>query len=425
MIRTKIRQTFKTLDRSAWSWALADWANSAYTTTVIAVFFPIFFKEYWAQNLSASQSTFYLGLSNSANSLIVFIIAPFVGTLADISRKKKFFLATFTLMGALTLIPFFLISQGDWLTALLFFTISNIGYWLSQIFYDALIVDVSDDSSISLVSSLGFSLGYLGGGLLIVLNALMVTHPAWFGLPSSAEAVQWSFLTVTIWWILFSLPLLVFVKERTAIKIQPQKTSIFRASFHQLKITFMRMRSHKNLFLFLSAYFFYIDGVNTIIKMAVDFALSIGLNSQDLIFAIILVQFIGFPATLVYATLAKKIGDKNSIYLGLLIYSLATIYSFFISTSTHFYALGILIGLVQGGLQAMSRAYFGKMTPKDQAGEFFGFYNMIGKFSAILGPIAVGTMSLFTQNAQASILVVLIFFILGGTLLYRVQNTSA
>ncbi|MBY0314484.1 MAG: MFS transporter [Bdellovibrionales bacterium] len=415
MTRSKIRHLFSGIDRQSWSWALADWANSAYTTTVIAVFFPIFFKEYWASDLSASQSTFYLGLSNSANSIIVFLIAPFMGTLADVSHKKKWLLGIFTTVGALTLIPFFFISRGDWQTAIIFFTISNIGYWLSNIFYDALLVDVSTEKNISFVSSLGFSLGYLGGGILIVINAIMTAHPELLGIENTARAVQWSFITVCVWWILFSLPLFFFVKENKSTARAP-----LSESFRRFRQTFLQMRQHRDLFLFLAAYIFYIDGVNTIIKMAVDFALSIGLKSSDLILAIILVQFIGFPATLIYAWLAQKIGDKPSIYVGLAIYSLATVYSYFISNAAEFYGLAIVIGLVQGGLQAMSRSFFGKMTPRDQAGEFFGFYNMVGKFSAILGPLAVGAVSLTTDNPRVSILIVLIFFIIGGAILSRV-----
>lgn len=421
MVRSKLRHIRQQLTPQSWAWALADWANSAYTTTVIAVFFPIFFKEYWAKGLSASESTFYLGLSNSFNSIVVFCVAPFMGTLADISHKKKLLLGTFTLLGALTLIPFYFIQQGDWQTAILFFTISNVGYWLSNIFYDALLVDVSNDKSISLVSSLGFSLGYLGGGILIVINATMTAHPERFGIETIARAVQWSFLMVCAWWILFSLPLFFFVQENKAGTTLSILDS-FGKSWRRLKGTFHKMRMHRNLFLFLTAYIFYIDGVNTIIKMAVDFALSIGLESKDLITAIIIVQFVGFPATLIYAWIAQKIGDRSSLYLGLIIYSLATIYSFFITTGQDFYILAVVIGLVQGGLQAISRSYFGKMTPNDQAGEFFGFYNMVGKFSAILGPIAVGTMSLLTQSPRASILIVLIFFIVGGAILSQVKD---
>lgn len=396
-----------------WAWALSDWANSAYTTTVITVFFPIFFKQYWASSLTASESTFYLGFSNSLNSIILFVIAPFLGAIADISGRKKSFLLLFTLIGSLTLIPFYFIQQGDWLTALIFFTLSNIGYWASLIFYDALIMNVANAQNLSFVSSLGFSLGYLGGGLLIVLNAWAVTSPHTFGLASAADAVKWSFLSVAVWWILFSLPLYFWVPE---IKTRQERPT-FAKVLKDVLGTFKKLSQQRALFYFLLGYIFYIDGVNTVIKMAVDFALSIGLESSDLIKAIILVQFVGFPATLAYAWIAHRIGDRRSIYLGLSIYSGVTIYCFFVSTSTEFYTLALVIALAQGGIQAMSRSYFGKMTPPENAGEFFGIYNMVGKFSAILGPLCIGVLNLATNNPRLSLSVVLLFFVAGAVLL--------
>jgi len=401
--------------KSQWAWALSDWANSAYTTTVITVFFPIFFKQYWAAPLTAHESTFYLGLSNSLNSLVLFIIAPFLGALADISGRKKLYLLFFTGIGALTLIPFFFIDTGDWQSALIFFTISNVGYWASNIFYDALIMNVSDEENISMVSSLGYSLGYLGGGVLIVLNAWAVQSPATFGLAGPAAAVQWSFLSVAVWWILFSLPLYYFVPEQRGGR---EKISLKKVTGNVIA-TLKKMYNFKPLFYFLLAYIFYIDGVNTVIKMAVDFALSIGLQSSDLITAVILVQFVGFPATLLYAWMAHKIGDFRAIVIGLCIYAGVTVYCYFISSSKEFYVLALVIALAQGGLQAISRSYFGKMVPKDHAGEFFGIYNMVGKFSAILGPVLIGLMSLATQNSRLSLSVVLIFFIIGGVLLRK------
>jgi MFS transporter, UMF1 family len=408
-------------NKATFSWALGDWANSAYTTTVIAVFFPIFFKQYWAANLIPTESTFYLGLSNSINSVILFAVAPFLGALADISGRKKTYLMFFTAIGALTLIAFYFIQQGSWAWALAFYTISNVGYWISNIFYDALIMNVSEDENISFVSSLGYSLGYLGGGLLIVLNAWAVASPATFGLPDAAAAVKWSFLSVAVWWILFSIPLYIYVPEQG----NDGEKVTFRKTFGVVFNTIKKMKEHRNLFLFLLAYIFYIDGVNTIIKMAVDFALSIGLNSSDLIKAIILVQFIGFPATLIYAWIAHKIGDRRSLFIGLGIYASATVFSYFISTSREFYMLAIVIGLAQGGLQAISRSYFGRMTPKAQSGEFFGIYNMVGKFSAILGPLFIGLMNLWTKNPRVSILVILIFFAIGAFFLAQVREEEA
>lgn len=413
-------KTYKSVlkNKSVWAWAFADWANSAYTTTVIAVFFPIFFKQYWAAALPATESTFYLGLSNSINSIILFAVAPFLGALADISGRKKHYLLFFTAMGSLTLIAFYFIEQGSWQWALIFYTVSNVGYWISNIFYDALIMNVSDDENISFVSSLGYSLGYLGGGLLIVLNAWAVQSPETFGLANKAQAVQWSFLSVCVWWILFSIPLYLYVPETGT---GGERLS-FKKTFQQVYRTLRKMRGQHGVFLFLIAYIFYIDGVNTIIKMAVDFALSIGLDSGDLIKAIIIVQFIGFPATLGYAWIAHKIGDRRAIFMGLFIYAGCTLFSYSISSAKEFYIMAVVIGLAQGGLQAISRSYFGKMTPKENAGEFFGIYNMVGKFSAILGPLFVGFMNIWTRNPRVSILVILIFFGIGGFLLSKVPD---
>ncbi len=407
--------------RAQWAWAFSDWANSAYTTTIIAVFFPIFFKQYWGSTLSPSESTFYLGLSNSANSLIIFMAAPFLGALADVSGRKKPFLFTMTAISVLTLVPLFFVHQGNWQLALIFYTLSNIGYWGANIFHDALIMDVTDEKNISLVSSFAYSMGYLGGGVLIVLNAWAVQSPAAFGLASAAEAVQWSFLSVAVWWVFFSIPLYLFVHERTGQTEPISARRVVQNTFSTLQ----RMSRHRRLFLFLLGYIFYIDGVNTVIKMAVDFALNIGLSSSDLITAIILVQFVGFPATLFYAWLAQRTSELASIFVGLSIYTLVTIASVFITTAKEFYLLAVLIGLAQGGLQAISRSYFGRMTPRESAGEFFGVYNMVGKFSAILGPLFVGTVSLLTGNPRYSLLVVLIFFAAGGTLVFfssRIPN---
>lgn len=416
-----LQKIFKNTTRAQWSWAFADWANSAYTTTVIAVFFPIFFKLYWAKDLPAHESTFYLGTVNSFTSFLLLLCAPLLGTIADYAGTKKKHLFVATAIGGLGLLPFFFLTEGMWPLALLFFMLSNIGYWTSNIFYDALIVDVCDEENMSSMSSLGYSLGYLGGGLLLALNAFAVQSPQSFGLNSAAEAVKWSFVSVVLWWFLFSIPLFVFVKEPER---KPQKISVKKA-LNEFWSTFNLLKKKKDLFWFLAAYIFYIDGVNTIIKMAADFALNIGLSSGDLIKAILLVQFIGFPATLLFASVAKRFGDLVVIYIGLFIYTGITIFSAFVSTSGEFYFLAAMLGLTQGGLQAMSRSYFGKMVPRERSGEFFGIYNMVGKFSAILGPLTMAIISLLTHNARSSLLVIIVFFAIGAFFLQKSVKASA
>lgn len=415
-----VRTFFKNTNRMQWSWAIADWANSAYTTTVIAVFFPIFFKLYWAKDLPPHESTFYFGLTNSFTSFLLLLCAPFLGAIADLTGAKKPYLFISITIGGLGLLPFYFLPQNHWILALTFFMISSLGYWTSNIFYDALLVDVASENQMSSISSLGYSLGYLGGGLLLIINALAVQSPSTFFLTSAAQAIRWSFVSVVVWWFVFSLPLFLFVKDSKT----PAKKISFKKIFIELKKSFQHLKSDKRLLWFLVAYIFYIDGVNTIIKMAADFALNIGLSSNDLIKAIILVQFIGFPATLVFAAIAKKYGDLFVITIGIAIYSFITLFSVFISTATEFYVLACVLGLTQGGLQAMSRSYFGKMIPENRSGEFFGIYNMVGKFSAILGPLLMAFLSLITGSARASIGVVIVFFILGAFFLRKSVRTK-
>lgn len=405
----------KKINRSQWSWALADWANSAYTTTVIAVFFPIFFKLYWAKDIPHHESTFYLGIVNSFTSFVLLICAPLLGAIADLAGTKKKYLFLSTAIGGLGLVPFYFIEEGWAFWALLFFTISNLGYWASNVFYDALLVDVAKETEMSPLSAIGYSLGYLGGGVLLIINALAVNSPQTFGLSDKAMAVKWSFISVCVWWFLFSIPLFVFVEE----KKQTARQVTIKGIIAELRKTFRHLYQQKSVFWFLLAYIFYIDGVNTIIKMAADFALNIGMESGDLIQAIILVQFIGFPATLLFAWIAKLRGDLFVIYTGLTIYTGITIYSTFVSTPTEFYILACALGLTQGGLQAMSRSYFGKMVPDNRSGEFFGIYNMVGKFSAVLGPLAMAFISLLTASARASLFVVIIFFVIGAFFLRK------
>lgn len=400
--------------KAYWSWALADWANSAFITTVVVAFFPIFFKKYWGTDLSPGESSFYLGAANSSVSFILLISAPFLGALADRHHMKKRLWWTLTLVGALSLMPLFFVGQGQWLMALFCFFASCLAYWSHLIFYDALLESVSTRSNVSFVSSLGFALGYLGGGLLVVVNALMVTKPEIFGLENAAQGAQWSFLSVSLWWVLFSLPMHLFVQEKPekAERLQP------------LKETLKQIYHHKALFYFFLAYLFYIDGVNTIIKMSVDYALALGMEPTALIQAIILVQFIGFPATLLFACMASKLGDLTMIYCGLAIYVGISLFSGFIHEERDFYIVAICVGLAQGGLQAISRSYFAKTIPEDNTGQYFGLFNTIGKFSAVLGPLLVGATSWITGSPRSSLLIVILFFVLGALLLSKSAKHS-
>jgi len=409
------------LNKKAWSWAFYDWANSGFATTVMAGFFPIFFKSYWAGDLDPAQSTFAIGSINSLVGLIIAISAPVLGALADVGRIKKRFLFAFALVGILSTGYLFFIPESSWKLAIIFYAFGVIGFSGGNIFYDALIIGVSKPDERNRVSALGFSLGYLGGGLLFLLNVLMYTKPTWFGLSSSIEAVLWSFLSVAIWWSIFSFPIFLNVKEENLEK-KVGPSSVVRMAFSNLYKTFRSIKKYKSAVIFLIAYFLYMDGVDTIIRMATSYGSDIGLTATSMIGALLLTQFIGFPATLVFGLYADKFGYKLSLTFGIVTYIGVVLFSSQIDTALDFYIVASVIGLVQGGVQAISRSYFSNLIPPEKAAEFFGFYNFIGKSSVILGPFMVSGIALLTGNPGYGILSLLILFIPGLILLWRVPD---
>ena len=409
------------LNKKAWSWAFYDWANSGFATTVMAGFFPIFFKSYWAGDLDPAQSTFAIGSINSLVGLIIAISAPVLGALADVGRIKKRFLFAFALVGILSTGYLFFIPESSWKLAIIFYAFGVIGFSGGNIFYDALIIGVSKPDERNRVSALGFSLGYLGGGLLFLLNVLMYTKPTWFGLSSTIEAVLWSFLSVAIWWSIFSFPIFLNVKEENPEK-NVGSSSVVRVAFSNLYKTSKSIKKYKSAVIFLIAYFLYMDGVDTIIRMATSYGSDIGLTATSMIGALLLTQFIGFPATLVFGLYADKFGYKLSLTFGIVTYIGVVLFSSQIDTALDFYIVASVIGLVQGGVQAISRSYFSNLIPPEKAAEFFGFYNFIGKSSVILGPFMVSGIALLTGNPGYGILSLLILFIPGLILLWRVPD---
>lgn len=408
----------KVLSKSVLGWAIYDWANSAFATTVVAAFFPIFFKKYWASSLTASESTFYLGTTMSITALIFALIAPILGNFGDIYGLQKKGLVSFALLGSLSCLVFYFVPQDQWVWALLIYAVAWVGFSGGNLFYDSLLVGICKEKDFNFVSCLGYGLGYLGGGVLVVINALMVTQPQLFGLSNAADGVKWAFISVGLWWLLFSLPLIFWTKEAPATR--PKST--WYQGFVEVLETLKKIKKERTILIFLIAYFFYIDGVHTIYKMAVDFALSINLQSDDLIKAIVIVQFVGFPATIAFSFLAKKIGTRSGIFLGIFIYSLICFAGAFISTATHFYILAIVLGLVQGGVQALSRSFYGQLIPQKHSAEYYGFYNMFGKFSAVLGPFLVGLTSFITDSPRFSLMAILVLFVIGGLLLRKVPS---
>jgi len=431
-----------TKDRKAvWGWALYDWANSAFATTVMAGFFPVFFKQYWSHGADVNLSTAQLGFGNSIAGLVMALLAPVLGAMADIASAKKRFLIFFAYLGALSTAALYLIGQGQWASAILCYALGVIGFSGANVFYDALLPSVAPPERVDTVSSLGYALGYLGGGLLFLLNVAMTLTPHTFGLPDASSAVRTSFVSVAVWWGGFTVFTIVWVPEQTARPVSLGAGNALSEGFRQVAATFRKIRRYRPVFVFLLAYWCYIDGVDTIIRMAVDYGLSLGFASTDLIAALLVVQFVGFPAALVFGRLGRAWGARKAIFLGIGIYMGVTVWGATMTNRLEFYVMAVLIGLVQGGVQALSRSYFSRLIPADQPAEFFGFYNMLGKFASIVGPALMGGVGLAVRRAlmpaaptaeelarigqmasRWSIASILILFLMGAVLLYLVED---
>ncbi len=384
--------------KAIWGWVLYDWANSAFATTVMAGFFPIFFKQYWSYGTDVNLSTAQLGFGNSIASLIVALMAPILGAIADKGSAKKKFLVFFAYLGVLMTAALFLVQKGQWAWAIFIYVMGIIGFAGANVFYDSLLPAIVGEDKIDYVSGLGFSMGYLGGGLLFLINVLMTLMPQKFGLPDAAAAVRFSFLSVALWWGLFTFFTLFWVPEKKAASTGESDKSIVVAGFRQLAGTFKNIRHLKVVFTFLLAYWLYIDGVDTIIRMAVDYGLSLGFESTDLIVALLIVQFVGFPAALVFGKLGERWSVRKSIYLAIAIYMGVTVWGTMMTQKMEFYVLAMVIGLVQGGIQALSRSYYSRLIPKNKTAEYYGFYNMLGKFAVILGPVLMALVGLIARR---------------------------
>ncbi|CAK8721862.1 Major facilitator superfamily (MFS) profile domain-containing protein [Candidatus Electronema halotolerans] len=403
------------------SWAMYDWGNSAFATTVMAGFFPVFFKQYWSAGSPAVESTFRLGAANSIASLVIVAAAPILGAIADRGSAKKRFLCFFAFLGILMTGSLYFVSKGDWLTAACMYVFGTIGFSGANVFYDALLVSVAGPKKVDFVSALGFSLGYLGGGLLFALNVFMTLKPEFFGLADAAEAVRWSYITVALWWAIFSLPILLFVNEPRQGQQERLSLKTVTDGFQQLAQTFAEIRRLKIVFVFLLGYWLYIDALDTIVRMAVDYGLAIGFETKGLMTALLITQFVGFPAAIAFGKIGEKLGAKTGILIGIGIYVLITVWAYFMREQREFYILAVGIGLIQGGVQSLSRSLYSRIIPHNKSAEFFGFYNMLGKFAAVIGPLLMGLVGIISGDSRTGILSLVILFIAGGALLWRVD----
>lgn len=410
------------------SWILYDCGNSAYALAISAALFPIFFKSGVASDVASSTSTALLGYANSISVILVAILAPILGTIADYKGYKKVFFTCFMLLGVLTTSALSLIGKGDVTLCLVVYGLTVLGFSGANVFYDAFLTDVSTEKNMDKVSSLGFAFGYVASLIPFFFCFLFIKNPGLIGITGengALVATQISFIITGVWWFLLSLPMLKNVKQVHYVEREPRPVY---NSFRRLYNTFKKMKNYKLASLFLIAYFFYIDGVQTIIKMSSAFAQDIGIGTNDLLVVLIMIQIVAFPCAIIYSSLAKKFSTKKLLLAGIGIYTFITIFAYFMNSVAQFWFLGFLIGTSQGGIQALSRSTYGKLIPKDNAAEFFGFYNVLGKASAAVGPFLIGVIAHITGNTRNGIVSLIILFIIGGVLLFRLpldENAKA
>lgn len=410
--------------KSVWGWALYDWGNSAYSTAVMAGFFPIFFKQYWSEGTDVNESTFYLGIANFASSLVIVLLAPLLGAMADRCGHRKRYLFRFAILGIITTALLPMVGQGEWQWAVFLYVLATVGFSGSISFYDSLLIFVAPKREFDHISAMGYAIGYLGGGLLFAVTVGMTLKPELFGLEDATAAVKVAFYLVAIWWAIFSLPLLLWVVEPGAKKESPSLWRVLVDAIGELKHTFAEVRQQRMVWLFLIAYWCYIDGVDTIIRMAVDYGLALGFSSDSLIVALLITQFVGFPAALLFGKIGTLRGPKFGIQIAIAVYMLIIIYAYFMDSEFEFYIMAVAIGLVQGGIQSLSRSLYTRLIPVEKSAEFFGFYNVLGKFAALLGPLLIGWTSLITHDSRLSILSLIPLFVIGAWLLSKVEVES-
>jgi MFS transporter, UMF1 family len=409
--------------RETRAWAMYDWANSAFQCTIITAVFPVYYGSVAADGLPGATATARFATATTIALTIIALASPILGAYADYAGAKKRMLAAFMAVGVSATAAMVLIGQGEWRLALTLFVVANIGISGSFVFYDSLLPHVASDAEMDRVSSAGYALGYLGGGLLLVLNLLWIMKPGWFGLRDAGLASRVSFLSVAIWWVAFSIPLFRHVSE-PPVKPNPAALAtgnMVRASFVQLADTMREFRKYRQAGLMLLAFLIYNDGIGTIIRMAGIYGTEMNLPESALIGAIVMVQFVGIPFAVLFGKLAGRIGAKQAIFLSLLVYTGISIIGYNMTAAWQFYLLAFLVGTVQGGSQALSRSLFATMIPRHKSSEFFGFFAVFEKFAGIFGPAVFAVTVALTGSSRNAILSLIAFFVAGAALLSKVD----
>jgi UMF1 family MFS transporter len=399
------------------SWILYDWANSAYSIAITTAILPLYYKNI-AIGVSSSLSTAYWGYANSLATILVSVLAPILGTIADYRGYKKKFFLFFFLIGVVFTALLSTVGEGEWVKCLALYIMTVIGFAGANIFYDAFLVDVTVMERMDWVSSSGFAFGYIGSTIPFMASIGLIMKPEIIGM-NAASATRLSFIITALWWGLFTIPMLRNVKQVNYIDREPRPV---QKSFKRLYGTIVDISGNKQIFMFLLAYFFYIDGVDTIIKMAAVYGMDVGIAGNDLLVVLLATQFVAFPFALLYGKLSKRFKGKRMLYFGISIYIGICSYAYFIETTRQFWVLAMMVASSQGGIQALSRSYFAKLVPKEKSNEFFGIYNIFGKFATFLGPFLIAVVSQVSGNSRFGIFSVIVLFVLGGLILRKVPE---
>jgi UMF1 family MFS transporter len=405
------------------AWAMYDWANSAFQTTIITAVFPRFFSDYAAAGLAPTDATARFAWATTIAVTITAVIGPILGAIADIRGMKKTLLGASMTVGVAATLLMATITRGDWTFAAAVFIVANIGIAASFVFYDSLLPHIAAPEEMDRVSTGAYAIGYLGGGVLLVVNLAWILSPATFGLADSVAAIRLSFISVAVWWLVFSLPLFFRVPEPTP-KIEADERgndNAVRRAFGRLRETFHELRGYRQAFLMLVAFLLYNDGIQTIIRMASIYGAEVGIDQNAQIGAFVLVQFVGVPCSFLFGTMAYRIGAKRGIFIALAVYAGISLLGYFMTSAWQFFALAFLVGTVQGGSQALSRSLFARMIPKHKSSEYFGFFAVFEKFAGIAGPALFAASVTLFDSSRAAVLSVLVFFVLGALVLTRVD----
>ena len=394
------------------SWIFYDWANSAFSAIVAAIILPVFFKSMAeSSGVSAVDATAYWGYATSLGTLICAVLAPFLGTLGDFRGMKKKLFTAFMLLGVVS--TFLLALTNSWQGLLLFYVLGTLGFSGSCIYYDSFLLDVTDVSRMDRVSSVGYGLGYIGGSTIpLVVSLVLIQFGSGFGIPTML-ATKFSFILTAVWWLVFTIPMLRHVQQKHAI--EPDR-DMFAHTLRNMKDTLSMIVKNRSILFFVIAYFFYIDGVGTVIHMATVFGSSCGLDSMDLMVVLLVVQIVAFPFAILYGRLADRFGSRKIILFGIATYIVVCMLGFNLKEMKDFLLLAVLVGTAQGGIQALSRSFYGKLVPAEHASEYFGFFDVFGKFSAVIGPALFGVVAQLTGVTNYGALAVMFMFILGGAI---------